>query len=126
MKEPPSFYGGIDGDTVYSFVYAVDIYYGLTGIINEQTRNKLASLLLIEHAANWYNMRNFICNATWGTLKHVLLSCFKPVDYNRLNREALDQCRQRSSDVSEYTRAFKLALLRCDIYISEEESLHRF
>ena len=55
-----------------------------------------------------------------------MLSQFKPVDYNRLNCEALDWCRQRSSDVSEYIRAFRLALLRCDTHVSEEESLHRF
>ena len=69
MKEPPSFHGGIDGNTVCSFLYAVDTYFGLTGIINEQTRHKFASLLLIEDAANWYDMRNYTSNATWGTLK---------------------------------------------------------
>ena len=122
MKEPPSIYG----DTVCSFVCAVDTYFGLTGIINEPTRHKFASLLLIEDTANRYDTRNCTSNTSWGTLKSDLLFWFKPVDYNRLNHEALDQCRQQSSDVSEYIRAFILALLRCDIYVSEKESLHRF
>ena len=55
MKEPPSFHGSMDGDIVCSFVHAVDTYFGLTGIINEQTRHKFASLLLIEDAENWYD-----------------------------------------------------------------------
>ena len=85
MKEPPSFDGDIDGDTVHSFVHAVDMYFGLTGIINEQNRHKSASLLLIEDAENWYDTRNNTSNATWGMLKSDLLSQFKPVDYDRLN-----------------------------------------
>ena len=89
----------------------VDMYFGLTGIINERTSHKFASLLLIEAVENWYATKNYISNATWGTLKNDLLSQFKPVDYDRLNREALDQCRQRSSGISEYIRAFRLALL---------------
>ena len=112
MKKPPSFHGGMDGDTVCSFVHMVDMYSGLTSIINKQTRHKFASLLLIEEAENWYNTRNYTSNATWGTLKSDFLSQFKPVDYDRLNCEALDQCIQQSSDVSEYIRAFRLALLR--------------
>ena len=48
MKETPSFHGIMDGDTVCSFVCAVDTYFDLTGIINEQTTHKFASLLLIE------------------------------------------------------------------------------
>ena len=80
----------MDGDTGRSFVHAVDIYFSLTGIINEQTRYKFASLLLIEDAENWYDMRNYTSNATWGTLKSHLLSWFKPVDYDRLNCEAFD------------------------------------
>ena len=107
-------------------MYAIDMYFGLTDIINEQTRNKFASILLIEDAANWYDMRNYTSNTTWGNLKFNLLSWLKPVDYDRLNREALYGCRQRSLDVLEYIRAFRLALLRCDTHISEEESLHRF
>ena len=54
----------MDGDVVYSFVHVVDIYFGLTGIINEQIRYKFASLLLIENAANWYDMKNYSSNAT--------------------------------------------------------------
>ena len=116
----------MDGDTICSFVRMVDTYFGLTGIINEQTRHKFASLLLIEDAANWYDTRNYTSYATWGTLTSNLLSRFKLVDYDRLNWETLDQCRQRSPDISEYIRAFILALLSCDTHISEEESLHRF
>ena len=96
------------------------------GIINEQTRHKFSSLLLIEDAANWYDMRNYTSNTTWGILKSDFLACFKPVDYDRLNQEALDRCRQRKPNVSEYIRAFRLALLRCNTHISEEESLQRF
>ena len=116
----------MDGDTICSFVYVVETYLGLPGIINEQTRHKFASLLLIEDAENWYDTKNYTSNTTCGTLKSNLLSHFKPFDYNRLNCEALDWCRQRSSGVSEYIRAFRLALLRCDTHVSEEESLHRF
>ena len=50
MKDPPSFHGGINGDTVSSFMHMVDTYFDLTGIINKQTRHKFASLLLIEDA----------------------------------------------------------------------------
>ena len=74
MKQPPSFYGGIDGDPVCSFVHVEDMYFGLTGIINEQTRHKFASLLLIEDAVNWYDMRNSTSSATWGTLKSDFMS----------------------------------------------------
>ena len=62
MKEPPSFHGVIDGDTVCSFVHMVDTYFGLTGIINEQTRYKFASLLLIKDAANWHDTKNYTSN----------------------------------------------------------------
>ena len=71
-------------------------------------------------------MRNYTSNATWGTLKSGFLSRFKPFDYNRLNYEAFDQSRQRSPDVSEYIRVFRLALLRYDTHVSEGGSLHRF
>ena len=54
MKEPPRFHGGMDGDTVYSFVHEVDTYFGLIGIINEQIKHKFSSLLLIDNAVNWY------------------------------------------------------------------------
>ena len=64
----------MDGYTVQSFVHAVDPYFGLIGIINEQTRYKFASLPLIEDAANWYDTKNYTSNATWGTLKSDLLS----------------------------------------------------
>ena len=116
----------MDSDTICSLVYAVDTYFGLTFIINEQIRHKFASLLLIENAANYYDKRNKTSNATWGTLKSDLLSRFKLVNYNRLNHEAFNQCRQKSPDVLEYLKAFKLALLRCNTHFSEEESLHRF
>ena len=105
IKEPPTFRGGMDGDTVCSFVYMVDIYFALTSIINERTRHK---------------PRNYTSNVAWGMLKSDLLSQFKSVDYDRLNCEAFDWCRQRSSNVSEYIRAFKLALHRCDTHVSEE------
>ena len=55
MKKPPIFCGGMDGDTFHSFVRMLDTYFGLPGIINEQTRHKFASLLLIEDAENWYD-----------------------------------------------------------------------
>ena len=84
----------MDGDTGCSFVYMVDMYFGLTGIINEQTRHKFASLLLIEDAENWYDTKNYTSNATWRTPKCDFLSPFKPVDYDRLNREVFDWCRQ--------------------------------
>ena len=71
-------------------------------------------------------MRNYILNATWGTLKSDLLSQFKPVDWNRLNHEAIDQCRKRSSNVFEYIKAFRLALLRYDTHVSEEEDYTSF
>ena len=126
MKKPPYFYGGIDSNTIFNFVYMVDMYFGLIGIINEQTRQKFASLLLIDNAANWYDSRYYTSNATWGTLKNDFLPWFKSFDFDRLKCEALDRCRQQNSDVSEYIKALVLALLRCDTYISEEESLHRF
>ena len=126
MKEPPSFCGGMDSDTTHSFVRVVDMYCGPTGIINEQNRHKFASFLLIENAENWYDVRNYTSNTTWGTFKSDLLSQFKPVDYDRLKCEALDRYRQRSPDISEYIRAFRLALLRCDTHVSEEETLYRF
>ena len=116
----------MDGDTVCSFLHMVDTYFGLTGIINGQIRHKSACLLLIEDAENWYDRRNYTSNATLGSLKSDFLSQFKPFDYDRLNHEALDWCGQCSSDVSEYIRAFRLALFRCDTHVSEEESLHRF
>ena len=94
MKEPPSFHGGMDGDSVRSFLHMVDTYFGLTGIINEQTRHKFASLLLIDDAENWYDTKNYTSNATWGTPKYDFLSPFKPVDYDRLNCKAFDWCRQ--------------------------------
>ena len=65
MKEPPSFCDGMDGDTVHSFMHAVDMYFGLTGIINELTRHKFASLLLIEDAENCYDIKSYTSNATW-------------------------------------------------------------
>ena len=55
MEKPPDFHGSMDGDIIRSFVHAVDTHFGLTGIINEQTRHKIASLLLIEDAVNWYD-----------------------------------------------------------------------
>ena len=116
----------MDGDTVCSCVCIVDTYFSLIDTNNEQTRHKFASLIFIKDAINWYDMRNYTLNTTWGTLKRDLLSRFKPVDYDRPNHEALDHCRQRSTDVSAYIRAFGLALLRCDTHVSEEESLHRF
>ena len=125
MKEPPNFRGDMD-DTVWSFVHAVDMCFGLTGIINEQTRHKFASHLPIDDAANWYDTTNCTFNTTWGTLESDLLSQLKPLDYDRLNCEALDWCKHQSSDVSEYIRAFILALLRYDTHISEEERLCRF
>ena len=100
MKEPHNFHGGMDGDTVRSFVHAIDTYFGLTSIINEQTRYKFASLLLIKDAENWYGTKNYTSNDTWGTPKSNLLSQFKPFDYDRLNHKAFDQCRERGSDVS--------------------------
>ena len=54
MKEPPSFRDDMDGGTVHIFVHAVDTYFGVIGTINEKTRHKFASLLMIENAANWY------------------------------------------------------------------------
>ena len=80
----------MDDDTVHRFVCAADTYFGLTGIINEQTRRKFGSLLLIEDVVNWYNTRNYASKAILGTLKSDFLFLFKPVDYNKLNHEALD------------------------------------
>ena len=80
----------MDGDTVYSFVHTVDMFFGLISVITEQTRHRFACFLLIEDAENWYGTRNYNSNDTRGTLKSDLLSCFKPVDYDRLHREALD------------------------------------
>ena len=90
MKEPPIFDGGMDGNTVHSFLFAVDTYFSMIGIINEHTRHNFTNLLLIEHAKNWYDTRSYTSNATWGTLKSGFLSLFKAVDYDRLNHEALD------------------------------------
>ena len=80
MKDPPSFCSGTDNNTISSFVHIVGMYFGLTSIINQQTRHTFASLLLFEDAENWYNMRNHTSNATWETLKSDLLPWFKPVD----------------------------------------------
>ena len=96
----------MDNNTVYNLVHAVDTYFGLTGIINEQTRHRFASLLIIEDAENWYDTKKYTSNAIWGALKSDKLSCFKSVDYDRLNCKALFQCGQCSFGVSEYIRAF--------------------
>ena len=54
----------MDVNTIRSFVHAVDTYFDLTGIINELTRYKYTSLLLIGAAANWYDTKNYTYNAT--------------------------------------------------------------
>ena len=54
LERPDGFKGEIDGDSVSTFVHKVDLFFGLTNIVDEQLRANLAVSLLKEAAYTWF------------------------------------------------------------------------
>lgn len=130
--KPEPFDGQRDALKVNTWLYKVEVYFGLLQIsnpnlqLNDQTKMNFASTLLTGNASNWWYMKvmSQAVPATWNEFMESVRKEFIPFDHVRRTRDKLRKLVQKTS-VSSYLNEFRnLVLTITDI--NEGEKLDKF
>ena len=115
----------MDSEVVDAWVFQVENYFALAGIVDENVKARYASTLLVKSAAIWLRSRQYnMSTLSWTNMKQELQTYFKPADQHRRARDALANCTQTGS-VSKYIDTMKRLAQRV-AGITDDEVLDRF
>ena len=125
LKEPPTYEGEVDYETIKLWIYSVDNYYVLVGLTDEIQQARFAATLLTKQAALWLPSSGINLDRTrWSTLKIAIRDYFCPSDFKRHMQDKLASMRQKNS-ITGYIDAFKCCCTKLPS-ITDEEMLDRF
>ena len=95
LEEPPTYDRNMDFETIQVWLFAVENYFVLIGLMDEICQSRFASTLLTKNAALWLRRSHLDLNTTkLSTLQHKLCSYFQPADYRHRVRDDLASLKQ--------------------------------
>ena len=73
LKEPPTYDGTMDYETIEVWLFPVENYFALVGLTDEIKQSRFVSTLLTKNAALWLRSSHLDLNTTkFPNLKHEL------------------------------------------------------
>lgn len=130
VKALPQFYGKVGSDNVDKFVDQMERAFNAFSVHSNERRVYYASNQFCGTASNWWfakrqtNGSAWEQTLTWEEFKDLLQQQFKPVDFNLLIRDKLENLRQHTS-ADEYTNKF-MDLVSQLPDMSEDDRIHRY
>ncbi|XP_010419138.1 PREDICTED: uncharacterized protein LOC104704806 [Camelina sativa] len=126
------FHGGLRGDSLLDWIVAVEEILEFKDVPANR-RVPLVATKFCDHAASWWQQLKATRIRsgrepihTWEKLKKKLRATFLPHNYERTMYTRLQNLKQGSKSVDDYTEEFYLLLTRNDIYDTSTQIVSRF
>lgn len=124
----PNFFSGALNTNVDTWLFSIEQYCSVTGVLDDASRIGVASSYFKELAATWwYNRCEIERNppATWADFKTLLKQNFQPIAAARTARANLRYLKQGTKSVNEYAQSF-FKQIHAISDMSEADKLHNF
>lgn len=130
VKALPQFHGKVGSDNVDKFVDQMERAFNAFSVHSNERRVYYASNQFRGTASNWWFAKRQTNGAAWEQtlaweqFTNLLKQQFKPVDFNLMIRDKLENLRQ-SNSVDEYTNRF-MDLVSQLPEMAEDDRIHRY
>jgi len=128
----PDFEGKLQPDEFVDWLQIVERVFEYKEVLEEQ-KVKTVAVKLKKHASIWWeNLKREREREgkskikTWEKMHRELTRKFLPPHYYQDNFIQLQNLRQKSMSVEEYTRDFEKLMMKCDIQEKEEQTIARY
>jgi hypothetical protein len=123
----PDIFDGSSTLSVETWIFQLQQYFDLVGVVNQEQRALFASSLLRGHASVWWRLQVTSATpiTTWDAFQAGIIAQFRRIDPQRQARQSLSKLKQAST-VEDYTIKFRQLMLDIGNTMSDLDKIQHY